>query len=801
MLSDDKAGRMFALVHQGVPVAQIAKTLEMGERTIRKYRDQGILPSQQPKPKRTYRTRIDPLEAYWPEIEAFLEADPRLKPVALLDWLKEKYNDPETGEGPVSDSIRRTLERRVQKWKLDHQVSQEVTFPQVHHAGDVIAFDFVNLNALGVTIGGRAYDHLLFHAVFTYSNWEYVHLCHSESFEALSAGLQDALHLAGGVPQRVRSDSLSAAVNNLSSDKQFARQYQALLDHYGVKGHRINVRKPQENGDVESAHGHLKTWLDQKLRLRGHRDFESVEAYRDFFRQVVTRKNTSRAIEFQREFAALKPLPAQRLASTTCAPVRVKSDCVLRIKRNLYSVSSQYIGLKLDVLIHQDHLELWHQGHCLERLPRLFGQGKEHIDFRHVIDSLVRKPGAFLNYKYANHLYPTLQFRLAYDQLVDRNEEKSAIKQYLKILHAAKHEGLDQVDDVLRYCFSQGLAIQAERVLGLVKSRQQLPSPLEVDIKPPDLSLFDSLLSHQEAFDEKETVPQNDKDSDDENGPAPGGFPSDRYVPPFGPTERTPAADVSGTVSEGGRASGTGELDASAIPRGTDPAGMPGPPSEPHRTPPKKFETAHGENLGAISMVPASAAYHATIRDAQERQFLGPAQQLADFRRARFGEDESFVCIGRPTRPARPDGLVHNLPTARAGVASSQTRSAVGEVDQETQPVRGVDHRRFGLCPTEPRGDGSAVHADGRALRAGEPADQQQPALFGMGANLPRPDDHSRGHRPLDPPLDHHRVEHSQLPLGNGQEKQEKASRFGRLKTWFQKLGQINLNLFHSQCN
>jgi hypothetical protein len=225
MLKDAKAGRMFALLHQDVPVAQIARTLRMGERTIRHYRDKGELPSQQQRPPRSYRTRTDPLEAYWPEIESFLEEDSRLKPFALLDWLKQKYNDPETGEGPVTDSIRRTLERRVQKWKLDHEVQQEVTFSQVHHAGDVIAFDFVVLNGLGVTIGGRPYDHMLFHAVFTSSNWESVHLCHSESCVALSAGLQDALHWAGGVPERVRSDSLTAAVNNLSSDKQFAKQY------------------------------------------------------------------------------------------------------------------------------------------------------------------------------------------------------------------------------------------------------------------------------------------------------------------------------------------------------------------------------------------------------------------------------------------------------------------------------------------------------------------------------------------------------------------------------------------------
>ena len=654
MLSDAKAGQMFCLLHQGQSVARIAKTLHMGERTIRKYRDQGTLPSQQPRPPRTYRTRTDPLEAFWPEIEEFLENDPRLRPVALLDWLKQKYNAPETGEGPISDSLRRTLERRVQKWKLQHGVQHEVKFPQVHQPGDVIAFDFVNLNGLGVTIGGRAYDHLLFHSVFTYSNWEHVHLCHSESFEALSAGLQDALHLAGSVPARVRSDSLSAAVNNLSSDKQFARAYQALLDHYGLKGHRINVRKPHENGDVESAHGHFKTWLDQALRLRGHRDFETVEAYREFLKQVVTRRNAGRARAFEKECAALRPLPFKRLPSTTRVRVQVKSDCILRIKRNLYSVSSQYVGLELDVLIHQDHLELWYRGECLERLPRLLGQGKEHIDFRHVIDSLIRKPGAFLNYKYVNHLYPTTRFRMAYDQLVSRHDEKSAIKQYLKILHAAKHEGLDLVDDVLRGCLSEGIAVQAEKVLDLVKRRQQLPSPLEVHVEPPDLSVFDSLLSSQEvSHNEEENISLEDPQGGDDRE----SFAGDPSRPVGGPTERTQAADVSGTIPDGGRTGGAGELDASPIPPGIDSEGMPGPSPKPHRSAAQELEALGRQNLGAIPMVAAAPACDPAIRDPQERHVLGPSRQLADFRR-------------RPAR-GRPAVRENTLPKRLSGTATA----------------------------------------------------------------------------------------------------------------------------------
>jgi hypothetical protein len=179
MITDVRASKMFLLLHEAESVARIARRLKMSEKTIRKYRNADQLPSQIERAERSYRTREDPLAAFRDEIEALLQHDPRLKPYAILDWLKQKYNPPD-GEPCVSDSMRRTLERRVQSWKLQQGVEQEVKFPQIHHPGDVIAFDFVVMNSLKVTLGGKPFDHLLFHAVFTYSNWEYVHLCHSE---------------------------------------------------------------------------------------------------------------------------------------------------------------------------------------------------------------------------------------------------------------------------------------------------------------------------------------------------------------------------------------------------------------------------------------------------------------------------------------------------------------------------------------------------------------------------------------------------------------------------------------------
>ena len=120
MITDVRASKMFRFLRDGESVVSISRRLKMGEKTIRKYRDADQLPSQIERPERNYRTRPDPLTEFWPEIETLLQQDSKLKPYAILDWLKQKYNPP-GGQPRVTDSIRRTLERRVQvgSWNME----------------------------------------------------------------------------------------------------------------------------------------------------------------------------------------------------------------------------------------------------------------------------------------------------------------------------------------------------------------------------------------------------------------------------------------------------------------------------------------------------------------------------------------------------------------------------------------------------------------------------------------------------------------------------------------------------------
>ncbi len=127
-------------------------------------------------------------------------------------------------------------------------------------------------------------------------------------------------------------------------------------------------------------------------------------------------------------------------------------------------------------------------------MPRLRGEGKCAINYRHIIDSLVRKPGAFENYRYRKELFPTSRFRIAYDSLKKRHALSIAFKQYLNILYLAAHESETGVDDALRSLIDQDIDIGDELVKKRVLSNEPIPTPTEIHISPVDLTCYDQLL-------------------------------------------------------------------------------------------------------------------------------------------------------------------------------------------------------------------------------------------------------------------------------------------------------------------
>lgn len=462
----------------------------MAPKTAREYLRDPRLPSER-KEDRKWRTRADPFNGVWDEVREQVAANPGLEAKTLFEALQRKY------PGRFADGQVRTLQRRLKRWRATEGPEREVFFTQQHLPGRLGQSDFTHMNDLDITIGGQRFPHMLFHFVLTFSNWEGVSLCYSESFESLSDGLQNALWELGGIPLEHRTDRMSLAVNNGSDEREFTTRYEALMRHYRMTGQKIQTGRPNENGDVEQRHYRLKRAVAQALLLRDSHNFGSIAEYKEFLRALLTQLNAGRRERLRIEMQYLRPLPAGRLESLKRERVKVDSGSLIYVDRNAYSVHSRLIGEKVEARIGAETVEVWYAGNKVEELPRLRGRGKHRVDYRHIIDWLVRKPGAFENYRYREELFPTSRFRMTWDALRESAPHR-ANKRYLEILELAAKQGEARVDDILRCVLEQGEMgegkLNAKVIIEMLNEGARLPAATIINVAEVSLASFDELL-------------------------------------------------------------------------------------------------------------------------------------------------------------------------------------------------------------------------------------------------------------------------------------------------------------------
>lgn len=457
----------------------------MDRKTARKWKRLRKLPSQS-KGNRNWRTRPDVFAEVWPSIEGILQENPTVLATTLFDHVCRQYPD-RFEEGHL-----RTLQRQIKMWKATKGQPREVMFLQVHYPGVQAQSDFTDMSELGITIDGQAFKHLLYHFTLTYSNWESVRICFSESFEALCCGLQDALWKLGGVPKEHRTDCLSAAINSQCDRHKFTERYQGLLQHYGMTASHSNPDRGHENGDVEQSHYRFKQAAAQEIILRGSSNFSSHQEYETFLEQIEKRRNSLRREKVADELAVLRLLPERRLEDFTTERARVTRNSTIHVRHNTYSVDSRLMREWVDVRLFAEHLEVWYAGNRIHELPRLRGESNHYINYRHIIDSLVAKPGAFANYKYKSDLFPRIVFRIAYDELRS-NSPATADRQYLSILYLSAKQGEDRVNDILHFMLLKGEKISDGSVEEMLVSQKPLPV-LQVKIDTVEIHQYDQLL-------------------------------------------------------------------------------------------------------------------------------------------------------------------------------------------------------------------------------------------------------------------------------------------------------------------
>lgn len=473
-------------------IGESAEVAGVDRKTASKYIRGGGMGPGEAREQRNWRTHPDDFAEVWPMIEEELRREPQLMAKTLWKWLlKERA-------GKFAESQRRTFERRVSTWKRRHGAKSEIFFRQEHRPGERLQLDWTEASQLEVQIGGCRLAHKLVVVALPYSNWQWARVCRSESFLSLKMGLQSAVWELGGVTGVCQTDNSSTVTHRLSKKqggqgRGYNERYLGFLASMGMKPGLIGIGKPNQNGDVESGHGHLLRAIEDELRLRGSREFESLNAYEGWLFELMRERNAVRQERVEKEKAMLGALPARRWPEYEEQEVCVNRESIVRVGKMGYSVPSRWVGRRLRARIGESTIVFYDGSQAVVEVERGSGDSGMYVNWRHVIGAIQRKPGAMARWRHRDCLFPSYSWRRVYDEMLSRYTEGRAEREYLGVLGLALENGLEAVEAQIERMGADRVDLdEMRRAFG---AQSQI---IEIAFEA-DLSAYDALLNQSKV--------------------------------------------------------------------------------------------------------------------------------------------------------------------------------------------------------------------------------------------------------------------------------------------------------------
>lgn len=258
-----------------------------------------------------------------------------------------------------------------------------------------------------------------------------------------------------------------------------------------------NRGESHENGAIESRQGSLKRALEQGLLLRGTRAFDELASYEQFVAETVRRLNARCARAWEIERARLKPLPARRTVDFEEIDARVSKFGTFSAKSSLYSVPSRLAGHRLKVRLYGTYLEAWLGGVKVFECERLYAsienRHPKRIDWRHMLPSLKRKPGAFARWVLRDAMFPRSEYAQAWQRIRERIEERPACRLMVALLDLANQANVvAELAEVLTALHERDELPDIEALRERFAPRT--PEMPDVRIVLPTAAVYDELL-------------------------------------------------------------------------------------------------------------------------------------------------------------------------------------------------------------------------------------------------------------------------------------------------------------------
>jgi len=378
MVDPEDVRVMRELRRLGWGLRSIARELGLARATVRRYLRRSVQPSVQERPSAR---RLDGT-ARAAAVE-LLDGAAAGNAVVVAELL---------GEQGVAASVR-TVQRAVAEHRKARRAAELATVRFETAPGHQLQLDFGEKR---VPVAGALVRVFFLVAVLSFSRRLFVKAFLAQRQDDWREGLLEAFRHFGGVTQTVLIDNAGPLVVGRDREAGVARLHPAFAQFCRELDVAVRVCRPyraRTKGKTESGVGYVKR---NAIAGRGFASFAELERHlAAWMVRADEREHGSTheppRVRFEREEAAtLKPLPAlPPPARERRLERRVATDCFVDVDTVRYSVPHQLIRERVEVLISESDVRIFHGGRAVATHRRSVEPHSRVVDPHH-LDGLVR---------------------------------------------------------------------------------------------------------------------------------------------------------------------------------------------------------------------------------------------------------------------------------------------------------------------------------------------------------------------------------------------------------------------------
>lgn len=353
-------------LREGEPVQRIHRDTGHARKTIRKYRDiaagHGLLDRDRSLPSRSELAgmmgsvsrpaqNVSTVEPYREVVEDYLARGVTMK----LIWRKLREDHGYTGS---YSSVKRFC-RRIRP------VEPEACCRRETSPGKEAQADFASIGKCRDG-KGRLHKAYLFVMTLGWSRHQYDEVVFDQSMSTWLQCHENAFRWFGGVPRRIVTDNLKAAVIRRElQDPMLSEPYRRMARHYGFLVSPNRPRTPRHKGKVESGISYVKrSFLDGEDRTRLDIRTLNARLQRWVMEEAGVRDHgTTHEMPLARfnstERDALQELPVEPFDLVSAYRARLHHDCHVVVDGRYYSAPFSLVGKTLDVYVGRRVVEIY----------------------------------------------------------------------------------------------------------------------------------------------------------------------------------------------------------------------------------------------------------------------------------------------------------------------------------------------------------------------------------------------------------------------------------------------------------